>query len=581
MNRYFGLHTLEGEWHSLLPRYLLLAERVAGRRILDIGCGTGIGSSLLLELGAEHVDAIDYRPAVLEVARMKHAKPGLDFHVMFWEELDFDDHSFDMVICLDPSSPVTDRNLLLEMRRVLKPGGEYICAVERKNLQGIESVLPRYGYADLAEKIDRHTHHERVPQLGALTSFFETIVSVSQQPHLSYIFDVISDANSPLGTDVPPNDEMRKVSSSGDSGLWTGPAKINADHHSDELKVGEAHESSERWITMDRRFCSQRDEAGVEILFCGDSYLAPAPVREVRLPYFPLVERLHEMSSALQSRSRGALLEEDAGLGPLSDDGIFPEAIHHPSAGDFYERTSTAEYLSINDWEDHQNTSVSLTQQNLPYATQSADPSYGYAPAQHHDHHAHNHTVRHQPPAYQQPSYPPTNTELNDIHAQLAHVGNLYQQVRSELEDLVFDTRRELAERDRYIEHLVNTIHHWEKSFHDSQTSTQETDRESTGIFTKSSLTQPESHQPHHLDDHDEPKTTIFSLREGDLDNIDNIDNIDSNKSSDPADDLHSGIEARNSLDHVVKSTDPDDAHEAAPENPSSEIQDDKEEHSV
>src|SRR5690554_3992476 len=99
MNRYFGLHTLEGEWHSLLPRYLLLAERVVGRRILDIDCGTGIGSSLLLELSAEHVDAIDYRPAVLEVARMKHAKPGLDFHVMFWEELDFDDHSFDMVIC--------------------------------------------------------------------------------------------------------------------------------------------------------------------------------------------------------------------------------------------------------------------------------------------------------------------------------------------------------------------------------------------------------------------------------------------------------------------------------------------------
>ena len=65
MNRYFGLHTLEGEWHALLPRYVLLAERVQGRRVLDIGCGTGIGSSLLLELGAEMVDAIDHRPAVL------------------------------------------------------------------------------------------------------------------------------------------------------------------------------------------------------------------------------------------------------------------------------------------------------------------------------------------------------------------------------------------------------------------------------------------------------------------------------------------------------------------------------------
>jgi len=56
MNRYFGVHVLDGEWHALLPRYLMLAHRIDGKRILDIGCGTGIGSSLLLELGAERVD---------------------------------------------------------------------------------------------------------------------------------------------------------------------------------------------------------------------------------------------------------------------------------------------------------------------------------------------------------------------------------------------------------------------------------------------------------------------------------------------------------------------------------------------
>ncbi len=572
MNRYFGLHTLEGEWHSLLPRYLLLAERVVGRRILDIGCGTGIGSSLLLELGAEHVDAIDYRPAVLEVARMKHAKPGLDFHVMFWEELDFDDHSFDMVICLDPCSPVTDRNLLLEMRRVLKPGGEYICAVERKNLHGIETVLPRYGYADVAEKIDRSTHHERVPQLGALTSFFETIVSVSQQPHLSYIFDVTSDINAPHTPDVPPNDEMRKVSSSDESGLWTGPAKINGDLSPEDRKDGDSHESSERWITMDRRFSSQRDEAAVEILFCGDSYIAPAPVREVRLPYFPLVERLQEMSTALQSRSRETLLGEDTGFGPLSDDGSFPEASHPPSTVDFYERASTAEYLNLNAWQDDQNTSVSLAQQNMPYAQQPVDPSYDYAPAPHVDSYNQHNTARHQQPPYQPQSYPPTHNELNDIHAQLANVGNLYQQVRSELEDLVFDTRRELAERDRYISHLVGTIHNWEKHFHDSQTATQERDRESTGIYTKSSITGPDSHDDH--DDHDEPKTTIFSIREDELNDL-----VSPNAPTPVAADTDQN--SSDALDQVVTSADPVDAPESESDESSSSSQEDKEKHSV
>ena len=100
MNRYFGLHTLEGEWHALLPRYLLLSDSIQGARVLDIGCGSGLGASLLLELGASAVDAIDHRPAVLELARMKHAKEGLDFHVMLWEELDFPEDTFD-VICSD------------------------------------------------------------------------------------------------------------------------------------------------------------------------------------------------------------------------------------------------------------------------------------------------------------------------------------------------------------------------------------------------------------------------------------------------------------------------------------------------
>ena len=296
MNRYFGLHTLEGEWHALLPRYLLLSERVAGRRILDIGCGSGIGASLLLELGAQIVDAIDHRPAVLELARMKHAKQGLDFHVMFWEELDFPDDTFDLVLCLDPSSPVTDPSLIQEVKRVLKPGGEYVCAIERKQIEGFEVVLPRYGYADAAENIDVHPHDARPPQVGELRANFPTTASVVQRPSISFVFDV----------DAPSSEAIRKASEEGESGIWQ------------QEGGGEG-----RWITVDDSLRKRdSDDAAVEIWFCGAEDASPPPLREIQLPYFGLVERLRQVQNELQMRQvRG-----------MEDEPIFDEIVDAPAA---------------------------------------------------------------------------------------------------------------------------------------------------------------------------------------------------------------------------------------------------------
>ena len=41
---------------------------------------------------------------------------------MFPESLDFPNASFDLIVCLDPASPVTDPNLLREVRRLLANG---------------------------------------------------------------------------------------------------------------------------------------------------------------------------------------------------------------------------------------------------------------------------------------------------------------------------------------------------------------------------------------------------------------------------------------------------------------------------
>ncbi len=295
MNRYFGLHTLEGEWHALLPRYLMLSNRVRGARVLDVGCGSGLGSSLLLELGAQMVDAIDHRPGVLELARMKHAKQGLDFHVMLWEELGFPDDTFDMVICLDPSSPVTDPNLLREVRRVLKPGGEYACAIELRNVRGLEEVLPRYGYTNPAEHVDINRGSSTVPQLGELSNYFDAVQRYPQRPIYGFVFD------------NPPVEDRPGVVSAESRRIADDGAERVAVSETRALKAKESPlreaQGAERFIDVDKTLCtSEADVAGVELLLCGGDGLQPLRLREVRLPYYSLTERLSMLIQDLQSR---------------------------------------------------------------------------------------------------------------------------------------------------------------------------------------------------------------------------------------------------------------------------------------
>ncbi len=315
MNRYFGLHTLEGEWHALLPRYLMLSNRVRGARVLDVGCGSGLGSSMLLELGAQMVDAIDHRPGVLELARMKHAKQGLDFHVMLWEELGFPDDTFDMVICLDPSSPVTDPNLLREVRRVLKPQGEYACAIELRNVRGMETVLPRYGYTNPGEHVDINRGSSRVPQLGELSNYFGSVQRYPQRPIYGFVFD-----NPPV-EDRPGvvSAESRKISEGGEERVAVSETRaLNAK----ESPLREA-QGAERFIDVDKTLCtSEADVAGVELLLCGEDGLQPLRLREVRLPYYSLTERMSMLVQDLQARQSTGVVPHIGSESELMDRGL-------------------------------------------------------------------------------------------------------------------------------------------------------------------------------------------------------------------------------------------------------------------
>jgi SAM-dependent methyltransferase len=111
------------------PAVLDLAGDVAGRRILDAGCGSGTVSSELRDRGAI-VSGFDRSTKMVELARLRL---GADANLQVADiagPLPYPDSAFDDVIAAlvlhyleDWSAP------LAELRRVLRPGGRLIVVV--------------------------------------------------------------------------------------------------------------------------------------------------------------------------------------------------------------------------------------------------------------------------------------------------------------------------------------------------------------------------------------------------------------------------------------------------------------------
>lgn len=111
------------------PAMLELAGDVAGRRILDVGCGAGLLSAALRDRGA-HVAGFDSSAAMVDLARRRLGDDA-DLRVAdLGKPLPYKDSSFDDVVASLVLHYLRDwTEPLAELRRVLKPGGRLILSV--------------------------------------------------------------------------------------------------------------------------------------------------------------------------------------------------------------------------------------------------------------------------------------------------------------------------------------------------------------------------------------------------------------------------------------------------------------------
>jgi 2-polyprenyl-3-methyl-5-hydroxy-6-metoxy-1,4-benzoquinol methylase len=116
--------------HYDRPAVLGLAGEVAGKRVLDAGCGPGIYSEELLARGADLV-AVDGSAEMVQLARKRLGRRARVLHANLAEPLPFAASEFDLVVCALVIHHLDDREACLrEFSRVLRPGGHVVLSTQ-------------------------------------------------------------------------------------------------------------------------------------------------------------------------------------------------------------------------------------------------------------------------------------------------------------------------------------------------------------------------------------------------------------------------------------------------------------------
>lgn len=145
---------------------------LAGKKVLDVGCGGGILSEAMARRGAQ-VTGIDMGEAPLSVARLHLLESGLevDYRQITAESLaEESPETFDVVTCLEMLEHVPDpASVIRACHRMVKPSGQVFFSTINRNPKAY--ALAIVGAEYLLQLLPRGTHDYkkfiRPSELGA------------------------------------------------------------------------------------------------------------------------------------------------------------------------------------------------------------------------------------------------------------------------------------------------------------------------------------------------------------------------------------------------------------------------------
>jgi 2-polyprenyl-6-hydroxyphenyl methylase/3-demethylubiquinone-9 3-methyltransferase len=149
--------------HDLNPvrlDYIEAHAGLAGRQVLDVGCGGGLLAEGMARRGAL-VTGIDLAPEALTVARLHALESGVEveYRQQAVEPLaDAKPASFDLVTCLEMLEHVPDpAAIVAALARLVRPGGHVVCSTINRNARSF--ALAIVGAEYLLRILPMGTHH--------------------------------------------------------------------------------------------------------------------------------------------------------------------------------------------------------------------------------------------------------------------------------------------------------------------------------------------------------------------------------------------------------------------------------------
>lgn len=133
--------------HDLNPvrlDYIDAQARLAGARVIDVGCGGGLLSEAMARRGAQ-VTGIDLAPAPLEIARLHALEAGVtvDYRLASAETVaDEAPGSYDLVTCLEMLEHVPEPAVVVSaLARLVRPGGSVICSTLNRGVKAFAMAI--------------------------------------------------------------------------------------------------------------------------------------------------------------------------------------------------------------------------------------------------------------------------------------------------------------------------------------------------------------------------------------------------------------------------------------------------------